>query len=155
MISLAVMYELVIVAKVDKSDQLVSRVEKALKDAVATNLKIERLGKKQLAYPIRKQTDANYFVFNFDAEASAIGGFASKLRLEQEDLLRYLIIKKKQVKIKSKKAAKNQEVETKTSKLPKVTVVTKTTTAKLTSKRSQTKNKASNKKVTKIKKGKK
>lgn len=149
------MYELVIVAKVDKSDQLISRVEKALKDAQASNLKVERLGKKQLAYPIKKQTDANYFVVNFEAEASAIDGFASKLRLEQEDLLRYLIIKKKQVKAKSRKAAKVQEAETKTRELPKVTVVTKTTTAKLTSKRGQAKNKASNKKVTKIKKGKK
>ena len=149
------MYELVIIAKVDKSEGLVGRVEKTLKDAGATGLKVDSLGKKQLAYPIRKQTDAVYYVVNFEATTSAIGPVADKLRLEQEDLLRYLIIKKKQVKIKSKKAAKNQEVETKTSKLPKVTVVTKTTTAKLTSKRSQTKNKASNKKVTKIKKGKK
>lgn len=125
MISLAVMYELVIVAKVDKSDQLISRVEKALKDASATNLKVERLGRKQLAYQIKKQTDANYFVVNFDAEANAIDGFASKLRLEQEDLLRYLIIKSRQIKIRVKKGKKQEVAEVEVKEAPKVTVVTK------------------------------
>lgn len=144
-----------IVAKVDKSDQLVGRVEKTLKDAGATGLKVDSLGKKQLAYSIRKQTDAVYYVVNFEAATESIGPVASKLRLEQEDLLRYLIVKKKQLKTKSKKATKVQEVETKASETPRVTVVTKTTTPRLTSKRSQAKNKASNKKVTKIKKGKK
>lgn len=87
-------YELMIAAVNERADQLLGRVEKFIKEANGLNVKIDRLGKKQLAYAIKKQTDATYFLLNFEAEAEAIKPVWDKLRLEQEDLLRYLLLKK-------------------------------------------------------------
>lgn len=125
------MYELLIVSKIGESDGLLSRVEKALKDASATELKSDKLGKKVLAYPIKKQTEADYTIFTFNVEGSSIKDLTDLLRLEQEALLRYLILTQKTRKLR-KKVAKREEkvVEVKEEKKPKVTVVTKTKVTK-------------------------
>lgn len=119
-------YELMIVAKTDKSDLLINRVEKAIKEKDAKDLKVESLGKKPLAYPIKKQTDANYYVLNFDASADVIKPVSEMLRLEQEDLLRYLIIKKKEKIVKARQEAVSKKEEDEKTK-PKVTVAVKGT----------------------------
>ena len=93
------MYELVIVSKISETEGLLSRVEKTLKDANATEVKIEKLGKKILAYPIKKQTEADYIMLNFEAEGKAIAEISDMLRLEQEALLRYLIVRTKVSKV--------------------------------------------------------
>lgn len=124
------MYELLIVSKINDTDGLLSRVEKMLKDASAVDLKMDKLGKKQLAYPIKKQTEADYAVLTFGAEGTVIGNLTDMLRLEQESLLRYLIIKQK-----ARKASKRKRVvveEVKEEKTPKVTVITKPSSAKAT-----------------------
>ena len=120
-------YELMLVANVDRADQLLSRVEKSIKEANGSGIKVERLGKKTLAYAIKKQTDAAYFVISFEAGGETIKPVWDKLKLEQEDLLRYLMLKKKSKKVKGKKADRAevskapQEIEEK----PKVTVAVK------------------------------
>lgn len=138
------MYQLVIVSKLSESDGLLSRVEKALKDAEASEVKVEKLGKKQLAYPIKKQTEGDYTVVNFDAAGAVIADLSSMLRLEQEALLRHLLIKQKiRVKPRKKLSVRKVEPEVK-AEAPKVTVVTKTAT-----KESSEKTKAAKEKVTK------
>lgn|SRR3989344_3428286 len=140
-------YELVIVAVNDKADQLLGRVEKSIKEASGANVKVDRLGKKQLAYAIKKQTDATYFLLNFEAEGEAIGPVWDKLRLEQEDLLRYLLIKKENKKPRARKGKrlveKEQKVEVEKEK-PKVTVAVK--------KKTDESKVAKDKKATKVKK---
>lgn len=125
-------YELLVVSKIGESDGLLSRVEKALKDASATELKSDKLGKKVLAYPIKKQTEADYTIFTFNVEGSSIKDLTDLLRLEQEALLRYLILTQKTRKLR-KKVTKHEEkvVEKKEESKPKVTVVTKTKAAKV------------------------
>ena len=128
-------YELMLVANVDRADQLLSRVEKSIKEANGSSVNVERLGKKTLAYTIKKQTDAAYFVISFKAEGSAIKPVWDKLKLEQEDLLRYLFLKKKDKKSKSKKgrmvspifteASRGKEVSQEDKEKPKVTVAVK------------------------------
>ena len=88
-------YELTVVAscKLD-SDLSFSKVEKVLKGVNACDIAVERLGRKMLAYPIVKQTEGEYFVFNFEAEGEAVKKISEALRLEQEAILRYLIIKR-------------------------------------------------------------
>lgn len=118
-------YELMIVATVEKGDSLVSRVEKAIKENESNNLKVDRLGKKPLAYPIKKQTDANFYLLNFEASPDVLKSLTDKLRLEQDDLLRYLILKnvEKKSSSRAKKVVKAIEVEMKEK--PKVTVAVK------------------------------
>lgn len=122
-------YELMLVATVDKGDSLVSRVEKAIKEAEIKDLKVDQLGKKVLAYPIKKNEYANYYVLKFEAEANTLKSLTDKLRLEQEDLLRYLLLKNVEKKVKSKKR-KVVENEEKIEKVkPKVIVAVKQSSA--------------------------
>lgn len=125
-------YELMIIAKIDSAEEIFGKVEKFLKDIKAESLKIERLGKKLLAYPIAKQTEAEYFLYNFEAESQALKGLSDKIRLE-ETILRHLLIKA----AKPRKASKRRNVETaaveeeKIAEIkPKVTVTTKSSRTK-------------------------
>jgi small subunit ribosomal protein S6 len=87
-------YELMLVVNpASDSKGLISGVEKTVKDAGAKDVKVQNLGKKQLAYKIKRNTEAEYVLLNFDAEGPAIKSLNDKLRLEQEAVLRYLIIK--------------------------------------------------------------
>lgn len=86
-------YELLLVAHFDGKDSAVGFVEKTIKDAEGSNIKVNKMGKKPLAYPISKQTEAEYAVFTFDAPGEAVRKITDILRLEQETVLRYLLIK--------------------------------------------------------------
>lgn len=120
------MYELMLVSKLGKGDELLSLVEKNLKGANASDLTIDKLGKKPLAYAIKKQTEAEFIVLNFNVEGAAISDLTDILRLEQENMLRYLLTTQKRKKAQKKKfAAKKDEVVVKEEKAKaKVTVVT-------------------------------
>ena len=115
------LYELMVIARAGDSDAVLSRVEKNLKDVGALNLKLEKLGKKVLAYPIAKQTEGEYAVFNFEAEPGVIGQIGDSLRLEREAVLRYLVIKSKP----KKAVGKAREIKEK-QEAPKATVTVKT-----------------------------
>ena len=127
------MYELMLVSKLGAGDELLSQVEKNLKGASATDLTVDKLGKKPLAYAIKKQTEAEFIVLQFNVEGAAISDLTDILRLEQENLLRYLLVVQKRKKAKQKKfAAKKEEVAVKEEKAkPKVTVVTTKVTSKV------------------------
>lgn len=105
-------YELMVIAKTDGAGEVGAKVEKALKDFGAGEVKLEKMGKKTLAYPIVKQTEAEYLLFNFEAQGEAVGKIDSMLRLEREAILRYLIIKGKKKGIKGTKVTKDiQEIK--------------------------------------------
>jgi ribosomal protein S6 len=91
---LSTMYELTVIASSKiESDSAISKVEKILKDVDATVITVTRIGKKMLAYPVAKQTEGEYFAFNFEAGGEAVKKMSEALRLERETILRYLIIK--------------------------------------------------------------
>lgn len=50
-------------------------------------------GKKDLAYPINKNTTGIYLILGIELSADGAKGLAPKLRLE-EDIIRHLLIKK-------------------------------------------------------------
>ncbi len=52
---------------------------------------VDMWGKRQLAYPIQKQTAGNYVVVQFRANTEALPEFERVLKLD-EGLLRYLIV---------------------------------------------------------------
>ena len=153
------MYELMIVATTGGAESLLSRVEKFLKEAEAGDLKVNKLGRKQLAYPIKKQTEAEYIVLNFEAEGVNLKSITDKLRLEQEDLLRYMVISAKAFKPSKRKGKKVEEVvKVEKKETPKVTVVTKKVTSEKGKGKSgelKTAAKGDKKKVVTKKKGKK
>lgn len=86
------MYELMVIGnpKVD-SEAMLAVVDRALKEASATSIKMDRIGRKLLAYPIAKQTEGEYVLFNFEAGGEAIALISGKLKLAREMIIRYLI----------------------------------------------------------------
>ena len=114
--------------KVDPA-QTASKIEKFLKDAQAEGVKVEKLGRKDLAYTIKKQKEADYYLFNFDAPGDGLRGVTDKIRLEQEAVLRYLVIKAKAKDlVKRQKKVAEQEAEQKTKVTVKTVTPSKTAT---------------------------
>ena len=52
---------------------------------------VEQWGKRQLAYPIRKESNGYYVIAQFTAQPAALPEFERRLKLD-EDLLRHLIV---------------------------------------------------------------
>lgn len=124
-----VQYELMVIGS-DKQDAeaVFEKVKKFLEASEASNVSGQNLGKKQLAYPIRRLTEADYFLYAFEADAEILKRLEEKLRLEQEAIMRYLITKfvpKKISKVKVVESQKVKESETVEKPKPRVTVTTK------------------------------
>ena len=107
------------------------KIEKFIEDAKAQNVKVEKLGRKELAYPIKKQKEADYFLFYFDAEGDGIKGIANKIRLEQEAVLRYLVIAKKAKELAQKQKRTAQQEEERSAKVTVKTVTSPKSAAKV------------------------
>lgn len=54
---------------------------------------VKDYGKRTLAYPIRKQHDANYWLVTFTSTGTGTVTLSKKLRLD-EHVLRFLVVKK-------------------------------------------------------------
>src|SRR3990167_10353996 len=89
-------YELMVIVNPNAELETVrSRIEKSIKSADASQVKVTKMGRKLLAYAIAKQTEGEYLLFNFEAPQTAVAAVYQQLKLEQEEILRYLIIKSK------------------------------------------------------------
>ena len=116
------LYEMMLISKHTLSEadekKLMVRMEKMLAGS-GKIVKTENLGKKQLAYRIKKETEGNYRLLNLELKPVSIAEITAKLKME-EDILRFLILKKK---IKSSKKEKGEmkekvkEVETSVKKV--------------------------------------
>src|SRR3989338_11195008 len=121
-------YELMVVTTaVSSTDPILAKIEKSVKEAEASNLKVEKLGKKVLAYPIAKQQEGEYVLFNFEAPPEAIDVISKMLRLEREAILRYLILRVPRVSRVSEESTVDKKVKEEKPKA-KVIVTTKTAT---------------------------
>ena len=54
---------------------------------------VEEWGKKKLAYDIQRQSEAYYYLINFEGTNETPGGLESQIRI-MEPVLRYLVVKK-------------------------------------------------------------
>ncbi|UCD06495.1 MAG: 30S ribosomal protein S6 [candidate division WOR-3 bacterium] len=77
----------------DKVEQSLHAVEKIIKDNAQGDLKTENLGKKTLAYPIRKLNEGYYVNYLFEAQPAAIDKIRAELK-HSEDILRFIIFVK-------------------------------------------------------------
>ena len=81
----------------EKLEQSVQAVEKIIKDNTQGQLKTENLGKKTLAYPIRKVNEGYYVNYVFEAQPVAINKVKEELK-HSEDILRFIIFVKDSIK---------------------------------------------------------
>lgn len=81
------LYEAVCLGRVGTKD-----LEKFLENIFSKEAKITGLGKKTLAYPIKKLIEAEYWQINFTADPKEILEMDKKLRVSEE-IIRHLIIR--------------------------------------------------------------
>jgi small subunit ribosomal protein S6 len=85
-------YEMALVAtptlSEDEHDKRITAFETMIADMGGNVLKVDRWGRRKLAYPIAKQTEGNYTFLLFDAEPDVEKEFLRRLQLS-EDFLRY------------------------------------------------------------------
>ena len=65
---------------------------KFAEDFGATEVKEALLGKKKLAYPIKKTRNGHYVVINFTMDGKNINAFDAKIRTQDANIIRYLMV---------------------------------------------------------------
>ena len=65
---------------------------KFAEDFGGTDIKETQLGKKKLAYPIKKTRNGHYIVVNFTMDGKNINAFDAKIRTQNTNIIRYLIV---------------------------------------------------------------
>ncbi len=132
-------YELTVILPSDeaKSKSSVEKLEKTIKDSSGKVLEKTEWGRKNLSYPINKNTDGVYILYQLELEEERVGGF-NRLLQNDESILRHLLVKAEK-KAKEVPVTKVEEkVSSKEQKEPKL----------------KSKPKSDTKKVVKAKKGK-
>lgn len=90
-------YELVFIAVPDLEktalDELVEKVAGWIKDGDGSIAKIDRWGKRELAYPIRKLKEGQYVLMDIQMDPANCAGLERNLRLT-EPVMRYLLVGK-------------------------------------------------------------
>ena len=61
-------------------------------DFGATDIRETQLGKKKLAYPIGKTRNGHYVVVNFAMDTTSINAFDAKIRTQDSNIIRYIIV---------------------------------------------------------------
>jgi small subunit ribosomal protein S6 len=106
-------YELMYILSSAVSDNDVpvvsEEVNKFLTDSGATLLTHELLGKKKLAYPIKKTRNGFYVLQTFNLEGSKLQGLDNKLR-SIEPIIRYLVVN---IEEQERRAAKDKAIQEK------------------------------------------
>ena len=69
-----------------------SQILKFVEDFGGTNIKETSLGKKKLAYPIKKTRNGHYVVVNFDMDTKKINALDAKIHTQESTIVRYLLI---------------------------------------------------------------
>lgn len=77
----------------EKLQQSVQAVEKIIRDNTTGELKVEHIGKKTLAYKIKKVNEGYYINCDFEAPPAAIGKIKDDLK-HSDEILRYVIFAK-------------------------------------------------------------
>lgn len=71
---------------------LLARLEKVITDSGGTLRKIDRWGRRRLAYPIQRQTEGYYVLLEFDGQPGAAQELERILRIT-DGVLRHLVVR--------------------------------------------------------------
>ena len=90
-------YEIMFIVKNTIDDDANKKVADTLKDLITADkgkiIEFKEMGKRKLAYPIKKELTGTYYVMTVEAGHETIKEFDRKV-LINENVLRHLIIKK-------------------------------------------------------------
>ena len=88
-------YEVMFIAKPLEDaevDPIAEFVSNLIKKNGGNVEKVDRWGKRHLAYPVKKQADGNYVLINFKADPEVIKEIDRVMKI-QDDILKHLIVK--------------------------------------------------------------
>src|SRR3989344_6581382 len=89
-------YELMLIVKASLDEKEEKKLVNKVTDAISEKgkvIKADNLGRKLLAYRIKKESNGNYWLFDVETESPNVSLLNSKLSSE-ENILRFLILKK-------------------------------------------------------------
>ncbi len=76
----------------DQVPQTSQEIEGFVSDNGGTDITHENLGKKKLAYPIKKTRNGHYGVINFTADGTTANKLDAKLRTQKATVIRHIIV---------------------------------------------------------------
>lgn len=76
----------------DQVPVVAEQVKKFVTDFGGANVEESQLGKKKLAYPIKRTRNGYYVVVSFNMEGAKINDFDAKIRTQTGTIIRYLIV---------------------------------------------------------------
>ena len=88
-------YEVMFIAKPLEDaevDPIAEFVSNLIKKNGGNVEKVDRWGKRHLAYPVKKQADGNYVLINFEADPAVIKEIDRVMKI-RDDILKHLIVK--------------------------------------------------------------
>ncbi len=89
-------YELMYILASSVSDDQVPEtaqtIEQYVTDNGGTEISHEQLGKKKLAYPIKKTRNGHYGVITFTAEGKGVNTLDAKLRTQKATVIRHILV---------------------------------------------------------------
>ena len=90
-------YEIMFIVKNTIEDEIVKKTADSLKELITNDkgniIDFKEMGKRKLAYPIKKEVTGTYYVMTVEANHDTIKEFNRKVSIN-ENVLRHLIIKK-------------------------------------------------------------
>lgn len=97
-------YELVLITRTEVGESDEKKIFSKISDFIEGKgiiLKTDSLGKKQLAFRIKKETEGNYWVLELQLNSNEVNQLSAKLSME-ENIIRTLILKKEILKVEEK-----------------------------------------------------
>ncbi len=76
----------------DEVPKISASIVKIAEDFGGSEVKETQLGKKKLAYPIGKTRNGHYVVVNFTMDSKNINTFDAKIRTQDANIIRYILI---------------------------------------------------------------
>lgn len=76
----------------DQVPAIAAQIKKFVEDFGGSNIVETQLGKKKLAYPIKKTRNGHYVVVNFVMDAKNINQLDARVRSQDANIIRYLIV---------------------------------------------------------------
>ena len=89
-------YESVVIINPEVDEEGVKALENTFTDMINKNgkvSKVDELGKKKLAYEIKKFKEATYMLFNFEAKPDSIAELERIYRITDE-IIKFIVVKK-------------------------------------------------------------
>ena len=89
-------YESIIIINPNCTEEALKALEDKVTGLINANGKVEsveNMGKKKLAYEIKKNTEATYMLFNFEAKPESIAELERNYRI-MDDILKFIVVRK-------------------------------------------------------------